>query len=86
MRRTTGCISGIDTGGGDEPHQSNRAVRHMLGEPSTAARARLKILATRCDVRTFDAQSSCLEQREADRLGLASAQRLGVIGSPGYKA
>ena len=45
LRRITGCISGVNTDGGDKPDQSNRAVRQMLEEPSidcTAARARLK--------------------------------------------
>ena len=45
LRRIAGCINGIDTDGVGQPHQSNRAVRQMLGEPSidcTAARARLK--------------------------------------------
>ena len=44
LRRIAGCTSGIDTDGGGKPHQSNRAVRQMLREPSIdciAARARL---------------------------------------------
>ena len=49
------------------------------------ARARAQVLATRSDVRTFDAQSPCAEQREADRVGLACVQGLGVSDSPGAK-
>ena len=45
LRRIARCINGVDTDGVGQPHQSNRAVRQMLGEPSIDcidARARLK--------------------------------------------
>ena len=45
LRRISWCITGVDTDGVGRPHQTNRAVRQMLGEPSIdciAARARLK--------------------------------------------
>ena len=45
LRRISRCINGVETDGVGRLHQTNRAVRQMLGEPSIdciAARARLK--------------------------------------------
>ena len=45
LRRISRCVNGVDTDGVGRLHQTNRAARQMLGEPSIdciAARARLK--------------------------------------------
>ena len=85
LRRISRCINGVDTDGVGRPHQSNRAVRQMLGQPSIdciAARARLKYWRRGDEIWATHAPSSYLEQGEADCVGFTGAQRLGSTGLP----